>query len=71
MGSPVVKTSVNLPQDAVDALRKMAAKRGTTMADVLRQAISTEKFLDETTSNGGKVLIEENDKSMRQLLIRR
>lgn len=70
MSSPIYKTSINLPTDAVETLKKLAAKRGSTMADVIRQAISTEKFLEETVSTGGKVLIEEKDKSIRQLLIR-
>ncbi len=68
--STVYKTSVNLPPDAVEALKKLAAKRGSSMADIIRQAISTEKFLDETVSGGGKILIEEKDKSLRHLLIR-
>jgi Ribbon-helix-helix protein, copG family len=66
----VFKTSVNLPQDAVTALQEIAAQRGTTMAEIIRKAISTEKFLHETQAQGGKVLIQDKDKNLKQLLIR-
>lgn len=66
----IVKTSVNLPQEDLDALREMAQRRGSTMADVLRRAISIERFLEETRAEGGKVLIETKDKQLRELLIR-
>lgn len=66
----VVKTSVNLPQADLDALRHIAAKRGSTMAEVLRRAISVERFLDQTREEGGKILVETKDKKLRELLIR-
>jgi ribbon-helix-helix CopG family protein len=66
----VVKTSINLPQEEFEALRQLAQRRGSTMADVVRRAISTEKFLDQTRAEGGKVLIEGKDKQIRELLIR-
>jgi len=62
-----VKTSVYLPEQAVEALKKMAKKRGTTMAEVLRHAIATEDFLDQATSRGGEVLVKEG-KSVKQLV---
>lgn len=65
-----VKTSLNLPENAVEALKELAQKRGTTLAQVVRQAIATEKFLHDTVEEGGKVLIEDKDKSLRQVLLR-
>lgn len=65
-----VKTTVNLPQDALDAIGEIATKRGTTMADVIRQAIATEKFLFDTDKAGGKIIIEDKDKSLKQVVFR-
>lgn len=62
-----VKTSVYLPQDALDALRRMSETRGSTMAQVLRQAIATENYLDKETAEGGEVLIKRG-KEVRQLV---
>jgi predicted DNA-binding protein len=70
MANTVYKTSINLPEDAVKTLRELSAQRGTTMAEIIRQAISTEKFLHEATSAGSKVLIQDKDKSVRQLVPR-
>jgi predicted transcriptional regulator len=56
-----VKTSVNLPEPAIEALRELAEKRDTTMTEVLRHAISLEKAIDDEVSEGGKVLIKKGD----------
>jgi predicted DNA-binding protein len=65
-----VKTSLNLPENAIEELREIARQRGTTMADVVRQAIATEQFLHETVKEGGKILIEGKDKGIRQIILR-
>lgn len=67
---PVVRTTVNLTPEAVDAVRQMARERGTTVADVIRRAIWIEKYLHETLKAGGKVLLEDTDHCVRELVIR-
>jgi hypothetical protein len=67
---PVVRTTVNLTPEAVDAVRQMAKERGTTVADVIRRAIWIEKYLHETLKAGGKVLLEDSDHGVRELVIR-
>ena len=52
-GARHIKMSVNLPADVVEVLRKLAAKRRTTMTEVLRQAIGTEKFIDDVNVGKG------------------
>ncbi len=66
----VYKTSVNLPDSTLASLEEMAKKRGKTMSQVIRDAIATEKFLQDANDNGGKILIKDADSSFRQLLIR-
>jgi predicted DNA-binding protein len=65
-----VKTSLNLPEPAVEALKQIAAKRGVTMAEVVRQAIATEKFLHDEVEKGNKILLEDKDKRLRQVVFR-
>lgn len=67
MQSKAIKTSVYLPEQAVEALKQMADKRGTTMAEVLRRAIATESFLDQTAEAGGEILVKKG-KSVKQLV---
>ena len=50
--------------------RQMARERGTTVADVIRRAIWIEKYLHETLKSGGKVLLEDSDHGVRELVIR-
>jgi len=70
MADRTYKTSVNLPQASVDALKALAEKTGSSMAEVLRRAISNEKFLNDTVEKGGKILIQDEKKTQRELLIR-
>jgi hypothetical protein len=66
----VIKTTVNLPADAVEAIRSIAESRGITMTEAIRQAIVMEKFLFDAEKAGGKVLIEERDKQVKQIVLR-
>jgi predicted transcriptional regulator len=63
-----VKMSVNLPDEAVDSLRQIAAKNGITLTAALRQAISNEKFLEDELQNDAKLLIEDKNKAVRQVV---
>jgi hypothetical protein len=64
-----VKTTINLPEDALAALREIAASRNTTLTEVIRRALSVERYLDRTIRAGGKILVEEPDKTVRQLVL--
>lgn len=66
----VIKMSVNFSAQVVDVLKHLAIKRNTTMTEVLRQAIGTEKFLDEVSENQGTVLVEDRKGRVRQLVFR-
>jgi predicted transcriptional regulator len=70
MAAKFIKMSVNLPADAVTVLRRLAEKRSTTMTEVLRQAIGTEKFIDEVNKKKGKILVEDKQGRLRQLVFR-
>jgi hypothetical protein len=68
--APTRRISVNLPQEEVDALQKISQARHITLTDALRRAIAMERFIEETLERGAKLLIEEPDKTVRELLIR-
>ena len=67
---PVVRTTINLSPEAIEAVREMARERGTTVADVIRRAIWIEKYLHEARKAGGKVLLEDPTNGVRELVIR-
>ena len=64
----IIKVSVNLPEDVVASLKKTASKRGTTVTEVLRAAIGTEKYLAEKVESGSTVLLQDADKNITQLV---
>lgn len=67
--SRTVKVTVNLPEEIVEAVRYLAAKRGVSRTEVLRQAISTEKFLDDSVSKGDSVVLENEESKERRLIV--
>ncbi|UPG92869.1 ribbon-helix-helix protein, CopG family [Luteibacter aegosomatissinici] len=64
------KLTVNLSDDVTQALRALAAEKGISLTEVLRQAISMERFLSQEVNEGKKILIEDKDGSMRQVIFR-
>jgi hypothetical protein len=64
-----VKVTVNLPEDAVAFLKGYAESRGITMTEALRRLISNENYLVQEVEEGGKVLIEKKDKTVRELVL--
>lgn len=65
-----IKVSVNLTPEEVETLKRIAERRGISMTEVIRRALAMEKFIDESSAAGEKILVQSSDKSMRQLLIR-
>jgi hypothetical protein len=63
-----VKISANLPAATIEQLKKIAEQQGITMTEALRQAISTKSFLNEQSAKGAKILVEEKDKSLKQVV---
>ena len=64
-----VKVSVNLTEEDVDTLKKLT-KGKKTVTETLRQSIATENFLSEEVDKGSKILIEDKDGSVRQIVFR-
>lgn len=63
-----VRMSINLSAEAADALRALTTKRGITLTEAIRRAISTQKYVDDASSRGARILIEEPDGSVKELI---
>ena len=63
------KVTVNLPEEAIEAIQAYADARGITFTEALRRFISREKYLNDEVAAGGKVLIEKPDRSLRELVV--
>lgn len=64
-----LRTTLNLSPDAVTALHELAAARNTTFAEVIRRALTLEKYLHDATRDGARILVEDPDKTLTRLVI--
>lgn len=62
--------NVNFSEGAYRDLSTLASTKGTTMSEVLRDAIALERWFDETRRAGSKVLVEQPDGSIREVVPR-
>ena len=63
-----IKVTVNLPDDTVEGLRKIAAEKGITLTEAMRQVIESQRFLHQEMRKGSKVLLEKPDQTLRQVI---
>lgn len=57
--SATVKISANLSEEVVEALKQTARKKGVSVQEALRQAISVQKYFQDAVDQGQQVLLEE------------
>ncbi len=62
------KVTVNLPEDQVEFLQKLAEAENLSFTDVLRRSINSEKFFVEQEKAKRKILIEGPDQRIREVI---
>jgi hypothetical protein len=67
----VTKATFGLTDDAMSYLRSESSRRGVSMADILRQAISTDEYINKLTQSGADLIVEEKGKPKTRLVIKR
>jgi hypothetical protein len=65
-----VKISVTLSNQQYAMLQKLAADQGIDTADALRKAIVTEDFIKAQIKAGKKILIQDKNNSMQEIVFR-
>jgi hypothetical protein len=66
--SPITKVTVNISTHQLEDLKFLAKERSTTITEVLQQAITTELYLARVLKGGVRILLEEKDKSRKELI---
>jgi hypothetical protein len=67
----IIKTSMNLPEESIETIRDLAQRSGSSMAEAVRRAVATEKFLRDLTAEGSKILIKDkNSSTLREVILR-
>lgn len=64
----IKKATFNLPMDEIDSLKQLAESESKTVTEILRRAIKTELFISDCCRKGSKVLIETNERELREVV---
>jgi len=64
----VIKVTVNIPEDLMENVKRLAAEEGTTMTSVIQRALSLEIFLAAEEEKGSKVLLEDPNGKFRKVM---
>lgn len=65
----VHRVNVNFSEGAYAELQRLAALKGKTISDVLRDALGLEKWFQDVIDGGGRVLVERNGQA-REVIAR-
>lgn len=57
------RLNINVNDETAKALQELAAKRGTTLTEVVRRAVSVLKFVEDEVVDGDKTLELKDRKS--------
>lgn len=64
-----LKTTISLPEDAVAVLRELAGARNVSFAEVVRRALTIDKYLHDVRNDGCRILIEDPEKLIKEIVI--
>jgi len=62
------KVTVNLPEEQIAFLKRLAEQEHISFTDALRRSINAEKFFIEQAQSGRKILVEEKDHKLREIV---
>ena len=61
------RVSADFSQDTYDALKQLANERNESLGDALQDAIALSRWFQQTQTQGGRILVEQDGK-MREVL---
>ena len=62
------RVNVNFSQEAYQTLADLAAAKNLPMSEILRQAISLTKFVEDVVAKNGRILVDRDGKISEILL---
>lgn len=63
------RVNVNFSESVYRALEELATRKNKSMAEVLRDAVALEKWVQDARDEGARILVERNGKT-RELVLR-
>jgi len=61
------RQSITFTDEAADLVENLAAKRGVSVSEVVREAIALEKWLQDRQSANEKILVKKDDEPAREV----
>jgi predicted transcriptional regulator len=62
-------TSLVLSPEAEAFLQELATKRGMSIGEIVRRALSLDHYLHEQKEQGTKILLQRPDKSLHEVIL--
>lgn len=64
----MARFNVDFSDEATAILDELAKRQNSTKAEVIRKAIALEKWFNDTTANGSKIVVEAPDGKLREVI---
>jgi len=65
--APIARVTLNLPWKVWDVVGELAEQQGISKTEVLRRAVSTEKFVYDTLSEGDRLVVRKPDGTLEHV----
>ena len=62
------KFNIAFSDEASQLIEQMATKQNVPKADIIRQALTIKKWFDETRKDGSKIIVEQPDGKLKEIL---
>jgi hypothetical protein len=66
----MTKTTMNFPERELQDLKELAGSQHISVTDLVRRAVVLERILQNVVREGGKLLVEDANKVIKELIIR-
>ena len=64
------RINMNLSKKAYEELEKLAESKGTTLSEIIRDALALEVWIEATKEEGGRILVERKGEKAREVVLR-
>ena len=65
----LVRLSINLSAETADAFKALIERKGLTLTEGIRRAITVWRFLEDETAKGNQIAVIEQDDNVRKVVL--
>jgi hypothetical protein len=65
----IVRLSINLSTETADAFKALLERKGLTITEGIRRAITVWQFLEDEASKGNEIAVIEQDDKVRKVVL--